>query len=135
MRNFKRYKVWELSHQLVLKIYRITSSFPDNEKYAMVSQMRRAAYSIPSNFAEGSGRDSDKEFNRFIQISQGSLYELEYFLLLSRDLGLIEDTIYKELDREINNIKSMLDALSRKLRATAAPSGVSQSAAGTAPTA
>lgn len=71
MRNFKRDKVWELSHQLVLRICRITSAFPDSEKYAMFSQMRRAVYFIPSNFAEDSGRKSEKEFNRFIQISLG----------------------------------------------------------------
>ena len=60
MRDFKKYKVWEFSHQLTLDVYRITLVFPDSEKFGLISQLRRAAYSIPSNFAEGSGKESDK---------------------------------------------------------------------------
>ena len=74
MRDFRKYDVWKLSHDLVLKVYRITSSFPESEKYQLTTQMQRAAYSIPSNFSEGCGRDSDKDFNRFIQIALGSAH-------------------------------------------------------------
>ena len=105
MRNFKNYEVWGLSHEFTLSIYKYTKGFPKDEKYQLTSQMRRAAYSIPSNFSEGCGRNSDKEFNRFIQIALGSAHEIEYFLILSRDLKFIEDVSYEELNHDINLIK------------------------------
>ncbi len=85
MRDFKKYKVWELGHKITLEIYRITKDFPKEELYGMTSQMRRAAYSIPSNIVEGCGRESDAEFRRFLIISQGSASELEYFTILTKD--------------------------------------------------
>lgn len=115
MRNFRKYETWELSHQFTLKIYKITQNFPSSEKYQLVSQMQRAAYSIPSNFSEGCGRGSDKEFNRFIQICLGSAHELEYFILLCFDLNFIEKTIYEDLTQEINLLKRKLYSLSKKL--------------------
>ena len=69
MRNFREYHVWKNSHELVLEIYKLISTFPDNENYGIKQQMRRAAYSIPSNFAEGCGRDSDKDFNRLYKFA------------------------------------------------------------------
>ncbi|TQD40752.1 four helix bundle protein [Haloflavibacter putidus] len=115
MRDFNKYEVWKLSHQLTIKIYELTANFPDSEKYQMVSQMRRAAYSIPANFCEGCGRNSDKDFNRFVQISLGSAHELEYFILLSRDLKLFDDKIYNLLTEKVNHIKGKLYNLSKKL--------------------
>lgn len=115
MRNFKNYEVWKLSHGLVLKIYELVSEFPDEEKFAMVSQMKRAAYSVSSNFAEGCGRMSDKEFNRFLQISLGSAHELEYFVLLAKDLKYIDKVTFSTINEDINKIKSMLYKLSQKL--------------------
>ncbi len=85
MRDFKKYKVWELGHKITLEIYRITKDFPKEELYGMTSQMRRAAYSIPSNIVEGCGRESNAEFRRFLIISQGSASELEYFTILPKD--------------------------------------------------
>ncbi len=85
MRDFKKYKVWELGHKITLEIYRITKDFPKEELYGMTSQMRRAAYSIPSNIVEGCGRESNTEFRRFLIISQGSASELEYFTILAKD--------------------------------------------------
>ena len=79
MRDFKKYDVWRLSHEMVLSVYKMTSSFPSSEKFQLISQMKRAAYSIPSNFSEGCGRDSDKDFNRFIQICLGSAHEWNIF--------------------------------------------------------
>ena len=116
MRNFKQYDVWKRSHTLVLRIYTVTRNFPETEKYALISQMKRAAYSIPSNIAEGCGRNSDKDFNRFLQISLDSAHELEYFVHLTYDLNFIDDKIQMELDSEINLIKSMLYNLSQKLK-------------------
>lgn len=115
MRNFKNYEIWKLSHKLVLKVYEVTASFPSSEKYQLVTQMQRAAYSILSNFSEGCGRQSDKDFNRFIQIALGSAHELEYFFILAKDLGFISEEDYEILDLEINDIKKKLFNLGKKL--------------------
>lgn len=116
MRNFKNYNVWKLSHQLTLKIYKLTKEFPNDEKYQIISQMQRASYSIPSNFSEGCGRKSDREFHRFIQIALGSAHELEYFLILSHDLKYIEKKSFEELTDLVNEVKSKLYNLSLKLK-------------------
>lgn len=116
MRDFKKYDVWILSHDLVLKVYSTTASFPASEKYQLTSQLQRAAYSIPSNFSEGCGRDSDRDFNRFVQIALGSAHELEYFFILSKDLSLISEENYDKLDHQVNEIKKKLYNLSKKLK-------------------
>ncbi len=116
MRDFKKYDVWRLSHDLCLDIYRITDSFPASEKYQLISQMQRAAYSIPSNFSEGCGRDSDRDFNRFIQIALGSAHELEYFFILARDLSFIDDKNFDILTFNVNEIKKKLFNLSKRLK-------------------
>ena len=117
MRDFRKYEIWKLSHEFVLEIYDLTSSFPQSEKYQLVSQMQRAAYSIPSNFSEGCGRDSDTDFNRFLQICLGSAHELEYFLILSKDLNFIKLEDFDKLNSKINLIKMKLYHLSQKLKA------------------
>lgn len=101
MRNFKKYDIWKLSHALTLSIYQITQEFPSKERFQIISQMQRAAYSIPSNISEGAGRQSDKEFNRFLQYSLGSAHELEYFILLSKDLSYIDEKTYIQIDQRI----------------------------------
>lgn len=115
MRGFKKYNVWCISHQFVLKIYKITKEFPKSENYQLVSEMQRAAYSILSNFSEGCGRASDKDYNRFVTIFSGSAHELEYFILLAKDLKYTDIITYEELTREINDIKRNLYSLSKKL--------------------
>lgn len=110
MRDFKKYDIWEVSHNLVLQVYELTSRFPVSEKYQLISQMQRAAYSIPSNFAEGCGRESDKDCNRFIQISPGSAHELECFFILAKDLSFINETKFEDLNTKSNELKeSFLD--------------------------
>lgn len=116
MRDFRKYDVWILSHALVLKVYKITSEFPNSEKFQLTSQMQRAAYSIPSNFCEGCGRDSDKDFNRFVQIALGSAHELEYFFILAKDLSFITIQDEEKLSVSINEIKKKLHNLSKKLK-------------------
>ena len=116
MRNFKEYHVWKNSHELVLKIYEMVGNLPSEEKFALKQQMCRAAYSIPSNFAEGCGRGSDKDFNRFLQICLGSAHELEYFVFLSKELKYIETSTADDLDQRINSVKKQLYALSQKLK-------------------
>ena len=86
-RKYQRLQVWQDAIELVTDVYRLTSQFPDSEKFGLVSQMRRAAVSIPSNIAEGAGRGSDKEFRRFLLIARGSLQELETQLIISGRLG------------------------------------------------
>jgi four helix bundle protein len=97
VKDFKKQKVWEKSHSLTLAIYRATDTFPKNEVYGLTSQIRRASASIPANIAEGCGRQGDAEFGRFLHIAMGSACELEYHLLLGRDLGFLNDPDYEKL--------------------------------------
>lgn len=115
MRNFRNFSVWSKAHLLTLKIYSITKSFPKEELFGLTSQMRRAAYSIPSNIAEGCGRSTAPDFKRFLTIAAGSSSELEYQLFLSKELGYLSETIFKELEFDTNEIKKMLNSLIRKL--------------------
>lgn len=118
MRDFKKYDIWILSHALTLRVYKETLQLPNSEKYGLISQIQRAAYSIPSNIVEGCGRDSEKEFNRFLQMSLGSANELEYFLILCADLGFMDKDISQSLQEEIKVIKRQIINLSKKLKAT-----------------
>src|SRR5437764_13829901 len=89
MKDFRKLKVWERAHQFVLAVYQTTASFPRDETYGLTTQMRRAASSIPSNIAEGCGRDGDAELARFCLIARASASELQYQILLAHDLKLI----------------------------------------------
>lgn len=115
MRDFRKYEVWELSHQLTLEVYALTQTYPNEEKYQIISQKQRAAYSIPSNFSEGCGRKSDKEFSRFIQICLGLAHELEYFFILSKDLHYISEENWNVLTEKVNTVKRKLYTLSKRL--------------------
>jgi four helix bundle protein len=117
VRDFRKQKVWEKSHSLTLEIYKVTESFPREELYGLTSQMRRACASIPANIAEGSGKDGDADFARFLQISRGSASELEYHLLLARDLGFLGNEDYQQLSKETNELKQMLSNFIKKLKA------------------
>ena len=111
MRDFKQLNFWKRSHLLTLKVYSLTkSSFPKEEVYGLISQIRRSSSSIPTNIAEGCGRNSNPELKRFLVISSGSSSELEYQLLLAKDLGYLTDLIYKELNAEIVEIRKMIFA-------------------------
>ena len=116
MKNFRDLKVWEKSHQLTLEVYRGTKQFPQSELYGLTSQIRRAAASIPANLAEGCGRGCDADFGRFIQMAAGSASELEYHLLLARDLGYIETHAYTQMETAVVEVKRMLTSLIQKLR-------------------
>ena len=117
MKDFRNLKVWEKAHQLALALYEITNTFPREETYGLVSQIRRAASSIPSNIAEGCGREGDPELARFCIIARGSASELEYELLLARDLKLIQLKDYETLSEQTVGIKRMLTVLVQKLTA------------------
>jgi len=117
MKDFKKQKVWQKSHQLTLDIYKATSNFPREELYGLTNQIRRACASIPANIAEGCGRSSEADFSRFLQIAMGSATELEYHLLLSHDLGILNDIDYENLSRETIEVKQMLTSFIKKLKA------------------
>lgn len=109
MRDYKHYKVWKKSHELVLYIYRvILKELPREEKYALTDQLKRAAYSIPLNIAEGCGRHSDRDFVRFLDMALGSAHEVEYCLILVSDLKYIKHSQSKYLIQNINEVKAML---------------------------
>lgn len=120
MRDFRRLKIWQRAHHLTLVIYEVTAGFPKEELYGLTSQMRRAAISVPSNVAEGCGRDSVAELARFCQIAMGSASELEYLLLVARDLGLLDDGKYGGIAGDLVEIRRMLNVFLRKLKSGAA---------------
>lgn len=115
MQNFKNLHVWEKSHALTLRIYEITISFPKTERYGLMNQMRRSASSIPSNIAEGCGHYSQRQFVRYLNIAFGSASELEYQVILSKDLNFIDADIFKELHNNTTEIKRMLSSLIQKV--------------------
>ena len=117
MRDYRTLQVWRRSHTLALAVYSVTRNFPKEELFGLTSQMRRASSSIPANLAEGCGRDSDAELKRFVDIAHGSASEAEYFLLLSHELGFLTKTDHARLGDEAAQIKKMLGALARKLKA------------------
>ena len=119
MRNYKNYEVWTESHKLVLFLYLdVVPILPGNEIYGLTNQMKRAAYSIPFNIAEGCGRNSDKDFTHFLDMSMGSVHELEYGILLISDLHFINQEQFQNLNKRINIIKAMLINLIKSIRET-----------------
>ena len=110
-----RLDVWKRSLELVTKIYKVTALFPDEEKFGLVSQMRRAAVSIPSNIAEGAGRSSGKQFGYFLDIAQGSISELETQILISQNLKFLSSSQVKSLLHELGEISRMVFGLKRSL--------------------
>jgi four helix bundle protein len=117
MGNFRKLETWKRAHNFALRVYRSTKGFPDQERYGLIAQLRRAAVSVISNIAEGAGRQNDRELARFLSIARGSLRELESQLLLSKDLGYLHSRDWKELDEECQQIGSMLTGLLRRARA------------------
>jgi len=97
VKDFRQLKVWEKAHQLTLPVYQLTANFPRQQTYRLTSQMRRASASICANLAEGCGRDGDGELARFCSIARGSASELEYHLLLARDLQLLSVSDHDQL--------------------------------------
>ena len=116
MQDFKKLRVWQDAHALVLAVYRATATFPAVEQYGLTSQIRRAAASIPSNVAEGCGREGNGELNRFLHVAMGSASELEYQLLLARDLDYLTAETYATLEAPLLSVKRMLNALIQKVK-------------------
>ena len=118
MIDYRKYNVWQKAHQLVLEMYAVTSLFPKSEQFNLVSQINRAAVSIPTNIVEGCGRETQKELIRFLYISSGSAHELEYLILLSTDLKFIDAEKSTVLLSELTEIKKMLASLIKKINTT-----------------
>jgi four helix bundle protein len=117
VRDFKKLAVWTKSHQLTLKVYKATGSFPKEELYGLTSQLRRATASVPANITEGCGRDTPADFARFLQIAMGSASETEYHLLLAKDLGYIAESDYENFERDIIEVKRMLASFIQTIKA------------------
>ena len=115
MKDFRQLTAWQKAHAVTLNTYRGTAEFPKTEMYGLVSQMRRCSASIGANIAEGCGRSNNGDFQRFLQNAMGSASELEYHLLLSRDLDYLPQERYLELNRQLAEVKRMLVALTRKV--------------------
>jgi four helix bundle protein len=117
MQDFRNLKVWKKAHDLTLEVYDATRAFPKEEMYGLRSQLRSASSSIGMNIAEGCGRRGDAEFRRFLHFSMGSASELEYELLLARDLKMLTEAQHKNLEKNVIEVKRMMASLLRKLRA------------------
>lgn len=115
VKDFRELKVWEKAHKMTLTAYRLTSGFPKHELFGLTSQIRRCSSSIPANIAEGCGRMGNSEFHRFLQMACGSANELEYHVLLAKDLGYLSQTDYDSAQKELLDLKRMLVALTRKV--------------------
>ncbi len=111
MKEYKNLEVWKRAHRMTIDIYQLTKSFPKEEQYGLTSQLRRAMASVSTNITEGCGRNSQREFSRFLQISGGSASEVEYLILLTRDLKFIKESEYQKFVKEIISIQKMLHAL------------------------
>lgn len=117
MQSFKNLKVWEKAHTLTLDVYQSSKTFPREEIYGLSSQMRRASASIGANIAEGTCRSGDVDFARFLQMAAGSASELEYHLLLARDLKLLQAPDFERLSGQAVQVKRMLASFMQRLRA------------------
>lgn len=115
MHRYKQLKVWQKAIDLVVNVYKATADFPKEERYGLTSQIKRSAVSIPSNIAEGAGRNSDKEFVQFLAIANGSSFELETQVIVANRLELINDNTCNKLCEELNEIQNMNFAFQQKL--------------------
>lgn len=115
MNKFKELKVWQKSIQLVKNIYSATADFPKEEIYGITSQIRRCSISIPSNIAEGAGRGTKKDFSHFLDVAKGSSFELETQLVISKELGFIDNNIYVLILSELEEIQKMITGLQKSL--------------------
>jgi four helix bundle protein len=115
VQRFTELKVWQRSHALVLQVYRLTKTFPPDERYGLIAQLRRAVLSVPANIAEGSKRLTNADYARFLNIAEGSLAETEYLLMVSRDLHYLSGAEVKSVIAEADEIGKMLHGLRSKV--------------------
>lgn len=116
MKTYKDLICWQKSIKLVKKIYKVTADFPQSEQFGLTSQLRRAAISIPSNIAEGFGRGSNKDFKRFLEISRGSLFELQTQLFIAKELEYINNEIFDKINEQSREFERILVGFMRSLK-------------------
>ncbi|MGC9260836.1 MAG: four helix bundle protein [Phycisphaerae bacterium] len=121
MKDFRRLSVWEKAHGVALGVYKSTRGFPADERYGLTSQLRRAGASIPTNIAEGCGRNSDGELARFLEIAMGSASEVEYLLLLAHELDYLDVAEFRQHTQRVTETKRMLAGLITTIRAPTRP--------------
>lgn len=117
MQDFTKLKVWQKAHNLTVNLYKITSNFPNDEKFGLTNQLRRATVSIESNIAEGCGHNGDKEFSRFLDIAQGSCFETKCQIYIARDLEYISFDKSTLVVSKIDEVMRMIHSLNQKLKA------------------
>lgn len=130
MHNYKNLHIWQEGIKLARRIYEVTSTFPANEKFGVVSQMTRAAVSIPSNIAEGAGRNSKKEFANFLSIAVGSIFELHTQIVICEQIGYIDEKTAQELDNQTFTLQQQITAFKQKLEGSAPRQGDSSPTSG-----
>lgn len=113
--NFKNLNIWKLSIELTNEIYAVSDFFPKNEEFGLKSQIRRCAVSVPSNIAEGSSRSSDKDFNRFLEISLGSLFELQTQLIIANARNYINNENFNQIELRIIELQKMISGFQNNL--------------------
>jgi four helix bundle protein len=111
MRNYHRIVAWRKADDLTVSVYEATKSFPREELYALTSQLRRAAYSVPANIVEGASRNSKKDYLNFLYIARGSLHEAQYFLHLAKRLGYLDETTQSALTTQAEEVSRTLTGL------------------------
>ncbi|WP_448530586.1 four helix bundle protein [Raineya sp.] len=116
MHNYKELKVWQKSMNLVTRVYQLTENFPSDEKFGLVSQIRRSAISIPSNIAEGAGRNTTKDFVHFLSVANASCCELNTQLIITQNLLYIESTSLTQLEKDIDEIQKMIFNLKKVMQ-------------------
>jgi four helix bundle protein len=116
MNSYERLEAWKEAHQFVLQLYRVTRSFPPEERYGLTSQIRRAAFSVPASIAEGSAKKGPREFRRYLDIAVGSMAELTYALRLVRDLELIDERTWNSLEQQRNKVSRLSWGLYSSIR-------------------
>lgn len=114
--HWNKLTTWKKSHELTLKIYKISSSFPTEEKYSLISQVRRSSSSIPANIVEGQSRNTTKDYINFLFNARASLEETRYHLLLAKDLTYLTNAQYTDLENDCTEISKMLNALIKRLK-------------------
>ena len=123
MHNYKNLHIWQESINLARKIYEVTANFPANEKYGIVSQMTRAAVSIPSNIAEGAGRNSNKDFANFLSIAIGSIFELHTQITICEQIGYINEETTKQLEQQIYTLQQQITTYKQRIEGSAPRQG------------
>ena len=123
MHNYKNLHIWQEGINLARKIYEVTANFPANEKYGIVSQMTRAAVSIPSNIAEGAGRNSNKDFANFLSIAIGSIFELHTQIAICEQIGYINEETTKQLEQQIYTLQQQITTYKQRIEGSASRQG------------